>query len=102
MTKNDLILMELNYRKIPEKDDIFNDYTIKRYINLAKFFDECDKDSNEDFTDIFKQISVKIRVYFPPFYNQKKYNIENKYILIRKNSKNYIIKQWIPFILKSL
>ena len=56
MTKNDLILMELNYRKIPEKDDIFNDYTIKRYINLAKFFDECDKDSNEDFTDIFKQI----------------------------------------------
>ena len=56
MTKNDLILMELNYRKIPEKDDIFNDCTIKRYINLAQFFNECDNDSNEDFTEIFKHI----------------------------------------------
>lgn len=56
MTKNDLILMELNYRKIPEKDDIFNEFIIQRYINLAKFFNECDKDSDEDFTEIFKNI----------------------------------------------
>ena len=56
MTKNDLILMELNIRKIPEKDFKPFEHHIERYINLAEFYNECDKDSNKDYTETFKNI----------------------------------------------
>ena len=56
ITKNDLILMELNYRKMPENDDKSYEFDIEKYITLAEFFQQCEKDSDEDYSDIFKQI----------------------------------------------
>ena len=55
MTLNDLILMELNYFHFPEKKQT-NNYDILDYIEYAKFFNACDKDSGEDYTDAFKTI----------------------------------------------
>jgi len=56
ITKNDLILMELNYRKIPENDNKSYEFDIEKYISLAEFFQKCEKDSDEDYSEIFKQI----------------------------------------------
>ena len=56
ITKNDLILMELNYRKIPENDNKSYEFDIEKYISLAEFFQQCEKDSNVDYSEIFKQI----------------------------------------------
>jgi len=56
ITKNDLILMELNYRKIPENDNKSYEFDIEKYISLAEFFQKCEKDSDEDYSEIFRQI----------------------------------------------
>ena len=55
MNLNDLILMDLNYLHIPEKKKKYK-YDILEYIEYANFFNVCDKDSDEDYTDIFKNI----------------------------------------------
>ena len=56
ITKNDLILMELNYRKIPENDNKSYEFDIEKYISLAEFFQKREKDSDEDYSEIFRQI----------------------------------------------
>jgi len=55
MNLNDLILMDLNYLHYPEKKKKYK-YDILEYIEYANFFNACDKDSDEDYTDIFKNI----------------------------------------------
>ena len=55
MTLNDLVLMDLNYLQYPEKKKKYK-YDILEYIEYANFFNACEKDSDEDYTETFKTI----------------------------------------------
>ena len=51
ITLNHLILMEMNY-----KNHLQGEYDIEKYIKQAKLFNECDKYSEQDYSDIFEKI----------------------------------------------
>ena len=59
LTKNNLILMEMNFQNKPMNDkyefDYF-DYDISKLIQYAKLCNQCEQDSEVDYTNTFKEI----------------------------------------------
>ena len=51
---NHLILMEINYKY--QYGGIPNEFDIEKYIKYAQIINECEEDSDEDYTDIFTKI----------------------------------------------
>ena len=54
LTLNDLILMELNYNH--KYGGTSNEFDIEKYIKYAQLFNECDQDSEVNYTNIFTKI----------------------------------------------
>ena len=59
LTKNDLDLMELNYTNISNNKSY--EFDIEKYIHYAELCNKCEKDSIEDYSDIFKVIINSIK-----------------------------------------
>ena len=93
MSKNDLNLMEANYFLYSKKNKKCY-YDILEYIEYANFFNSCDKDSDKDYTESFKNIinSNKFKTLYLKAMNSthiknfvKDFNLEEDYKIFMKN-----------------
>ena len=105
MTSNEFNLMEENFLQYPEKYQKHK-YDIFEYIEYAKFFNACDKDSDNDYTNTFKNIinSTKFKQLYLKAMNSthiknfaQDFNLEQQLkIFMKKYSQN--IEKYILYV----